>query len=160
MYENYQVVDDLGAEKALLQLKEKKEECERLVSICDGIIGEYQAKKEQLQEKYQKELEYVSSILEGYFESCETKSTKTQRKYVLPSANLIKKNVTTRIKAKDTLIDKVSDEFIEISRNLKWGEFKKTLKVIEGIAHDIDTGEIIEDVEIEEVGEKFEIKYT
>ncbi len=140
-------------------------EIRRLKIQLENKIAFY---KERL-EKVQKEEEYILEQRDGklveYFETLDEKDmkvTKTQKKYRLPSGELVKKFPGPQFKRdNDKLVEWLEsnsmDEYIEIKKQPKWGELKAKTKIINGYVVTED-GEIVEGVEVIERAPSFEVK--
>ena len=155
----HSIIDDIGAEKALVSLKQDIEERERLKETCKKMITDYQDKIQELDFEIEKLESNIKQALNIYLDSVEMKETKTQFSYQLPSGKIIKKKPQSILRAKDTLIDKVSKEYKKIEIKLNWAEYKRNLEVVDGNVIDKETGEVIEDVEIETKEEEVQIKF-
>lgn len=95
--EAFTIDDDSKAEWAIRKIKEIKADYERLISVCDLEIQSYQARKSSYINKMESETSFFRAMLRIYFQTVKTKDTKTQRKYELPSGNLILKFKSPKI---------------------------------------------------------------
>lgn len=159
MENNLRIVDDIGAEKALVSLKADREEKERMVNVCNQMILEYQAKIQGLENNYSEKEDFIKHTLQAYMETVETKETKTQHSYKLPSAKLIYKNSTQAIEKDDKkLLECIDEQYIKTERKIDWANYKKGLKIVEGNVINND-GEIVEGVNVVEKEGEFQIKF-
>lgn len=162
--EGYAIVNDNEADYALEQIAIAKEEYDRLTAIADEKISELKAKKEQLQESYDKKVAFYRFKLQQFFETVPHKETKTQESYKLLSGSLVKKKAAQKIVNSDenSLISwlKANNEesYIKTEEKVSWGEFKKNLSIVDGKVVNNLSGEVVDCVSIEETEESFDIK--
>lgn len=138
------IKDDVEAEKAACEIREIKQEAERLSGICKAQIDFYAARMKQIQDKADREVETICRKLEDYFETVPQKRTKTQATYQLPSATLKRKQQQPEYRRNDALLMEAFPDFVQQKPSFQWAEFKKTLRVEQdGEAICTDTGEIV-----------------
>lgn len=156
---NYNITDDLGAEQALVNLKNFKEEKERLIDLCNKQIEVYKEKIEMYQADIEDVERELKQVLKNYMATVEAKETKTQFSYQLPSGKLIfKKEKNDFVKCDETLLNTVDEKYIKIKKSIDWAELKKTLEVSNGVAINKETGEIVEGVNVVEVAGEFKLQ--
>jgi len=163
--EGFSIKDDKLAEWALKKIAENNQEKERLISIAKAEIEELQAKIEELNTQYDNKNEFLKYHLLNYFNTVPHKSTKTQESYKLLSGSLVMKKPTIKIKKPDDnlLLDILSlvdheGKYIELVKKPKWAEFKKTLAINGNQVVD-ENGEILVNIETEDVPASFDIKF-
>lgn len=137
------IKDDIDAEKAACEIREIKQEADRLSSICKAQIDFYTARMTQIQDKADREVETISRKLEDYFDTVPQKRTKTQATYQLPSATLKLKQQQPEYKRNDAILMEAFPDFVQQKPFFQWAEFKKTLRIEDGEAICSDTGEIV-----------------
>lgn len=132
----------------------------------DIFLEALQAKKQELttqeenaKQKAEQETEYLLYLLEEYMETLPYKESKTQKSFEFPAGKLIKKKVKIElVPDKEALVNTLTGtDFVELEPKLKWGEFKKTLKVINDVVVD-EYGEIYDCIKIQKTEGKLEIK--
>jgi len=114
-------------------------------------------------EEYESEISVAESelknVLKDYMSQIETKETKTQFSYKLPSAQLIyKKPSLDIVKCEETLLKNIDEKYIKTTKKVDWANFKKTISVIGENAVDED-GVVIEGLSVVEKEGEFKIKF-
>jgi hypothetical protein len=152
-YNSEKVIDnrdnDHLMEKLLVDLKEFKEEKERLISLANKMIEEYQEKIEFYNSQIETKEKYTKDVIHSLVNVEKMKDTKTQKSYQLVSGKIIihKESYSMKL-CKDFNESDIPDRFIETKRSIKWGDYKKILKIINGNVINIQTGEIVKNVEL------------
>ena len=142
--ERWTIQDDTAAEWALTKIRERNAERDRIVSTCQAMAREYEAKARDEQEKAQRDNSYLEFALREYFETVPHKATKTQESYRLPGGALKLKQQAPELERDDAVLMEAYPEFVLTTRRLQWAELKKTRVEIAGeAAIDRETGEII-----------------
>lgn len=155
------VIDtDQKAEWALKKIAEIEREHNRLTKVCDEQISFYNAQKTGYETSRNNERINLILLLEQYFQIVKPKEAKTQASYKLPSGKLIKKfDKLELVYDPDKLLEALKDTtFVESKLILKWGEYKKTLTILEGDKVVNEDGEIIDYVRIEIKSGKFDVE--
>ena len=155
------VIDsDAKAEWAMRKVAERNAERDRMFKTCDDMIAYYQEVRKHEEEKAEKENANLMFMLQEYFRSVESKSTKTQATYKLPSGKLKLKFAAPKIVASDEM--SIMNQFplyVEHVEKLKWEDFKKNLVIDdEGNVSYAVTGELVEGCKVETTPEKFVIE--
>jgi len=152
--------NDYQMEKLLVELNEFTKEKERLMLVAKQMIEEYQDKINMYQDEILKKEQYTKDVLHSLVDFEEMKDTKTQKSYQLVSGKIIIPKDKYNIKLKEEYDEsKIPNRFIEIKRVVKWGDYKKILKIVDGEVINIQTGEIVDNVELEKVeGGKIKLK--
>lgn len=141
--ERWMIADDRDAEWALTKIRERNAERDRIVSTCQAMAREYEAKARDEQEKAQMANSYLEFALREYFGKVPHKATKTQESYRLPGGTLKLKQQAPELKRDDTALMEAYPEFVLTTRRLQWAELKKRLEITGEAAIDRETGEII-----------------
>lgn len=162
MEETFKIENDKTADWAITQIHEAEVERDRLIAIAEEQIKDLTDRIEELKSKCDNETKYLRSCLAMYFETVNTKETKTQKSYKLLSGTLVFKKPAVKIVHDDEkLLDYLKGtEFIKIKRSIDWAEFKKDLMITED-RHVVDTitGAIVEACSVEDIPGSFSIKY-
>jgi len=150
--DNKNMNNDYQMEKLLNELREFKEEKQRLIDLSLKMVEEYQDKVKFYEEQVKIKEEYIKGQIFALIEVDKMKDTKTQKSYQLVSGKIIMPKDKYNIKLKkDIDFNEISDKFIEIKKSIKWADYKKTLKIVDGEVINIQTGEIVDNVEVEKV---------
>jgi hypothetical protein len=160
--DNFVIDNDNSAEWALSVIKGEQADRDRLISICEQKIREYQEKIEQFKKQYESRTNYLKSQLNQYFQTVPHKATKTQETYKLPSGTLKLKHPGPEYQRdNDALLSWLESRnytpYIEIKKTPKWAELKKLTAIDGDKVVDRDTGEVIEGVKVVEKPPEFEI---
>lgn len=160
----FTITDDGMADWAIRKIADDVHEFERIKAIADSRIMELQIQIEQERQKMESRTSFLRGHLHTYFESVPHKKTQTTESYKLLSGSLVKKVATQKIVRPDDadlikyLRENGQGHLIEISEKPAWGEFKKTLQIMDGKVVDTATGEVIDGITVEDVPESFDIK--
>lgn len=164
--EKWEIKSDEEADWWIEIHEEKLAEIRRLKMQLENKIAFY---KEKL-DKVLKEEEYIIEKRDGklaeYFESLDEKNMKkttTMLKYRLPSGELVKKFRAPEFKRDNDkltlwLENNGMKEYIEVKKQAKWGELKKATEVVGGQVVYVDTGELVEGVEVVERAPEFKLE--
>lgn len=162
--EVWRIKNDLSADFAIDKIREIKSEYNRAETVVKDKIQQLEHFLEKEKGKSDSERMFFESKLIEYFESIpeeHKKKTKTLIKYQLPTGTLQKKfKSPTYIKNDEELLkyaETNAPDYIETKRSLKWGEFKKQTKVVNGQVVDANTGEVLP-IRLEEQAPVFEVK--
>lgn len=152
--------NDLQMERLLNELKEFKEEKQRLIDLATKMVEEYQGKINMYQEEISSKEQYTKDVLYSLVDFEKMKETKTQKSYQLVSGKITIPKDKFKMKLKSEYDENnIPNRFIEVKKVVKWGDYKKILKIVEGEVVNIQTGEIVDNVEIEKVeGGKLNLK--
>lgn len=159
----FSITDDYTADWALKRIAEERKELERLEAIADRQIEELELKKQHLKETTERKTAFLKGCLAQYFETVPHKATKTQESYKLLSGSLVFKlpklnMVKDDVKLLEYFHKNGMEEYIKTEEKPVWGEFKKTLSVINGEVIDTSTGEVVKAVKVEETAGVFDVK--
>lgn len=161
MEETFRINNDKTADWAIAQIHESETERDRLIALAEDQIKDLTDRINDLKTKCDNETKFLRSCLAEYFETVQTKETKTQKTYKLLSGTLVFKKPSVKINHDDDELIKHLDgtEFVEIKKSLKWGDYKKNLVIQDDRVIDSTTGEVIDACSIEDVPASFNIKY-
>lgn len=160
--DGFTVNSDKAAEWAVKKIAEEKKELQRTTMLIDSMIAEYQFKKQQAEEQFDKNTSWLKNQLQQYFETIETKKTKTQATYKLPSATLKKKFGGQDFKRdEESLLSWLKsnnrNELVKVKESPDWATLKKEITVVNGNVVTTD-GEIVGGVSIIDKPDTFEIE--
>lgn len=148
--ERFFLKNDDEADWAFEKLAEYKHQSEQLESRRDEFVAKYQQKIDDWYNpqntSVQDQINYFQSLIEEY------RLTKPDGKVNVPSGKTSVRTTKKFIKDENKLLVYVESnhpEFIENTSKVKWGEFKKTLKPVNGKAID-ENGEIVEGITTQE----------
>lgn len=148
----WEIKDDFGAEWAIQQILDAKE---KLAVFKEHYAQQLKALEAECHDK----VSCMEAKLEAYFDKLPHRVSATQESYNLPSARLIRKKQNPEFRRDDdVLLPWVANTAPEcaVSRwEIRWGELKKRLTIVDGQAVDADTGEIVPGITVEERGETF-----
>ncbi len=167
--ETWKIENDNVADWALDKIKESKEEYGRFEKVVMEKIEQIKIVLQKEKKKMENEANFFEAKLREYMEKVKIKDTKTQRKYALPSGELILKKDKEDFKLdKEKILEYIKQfeseeykEYIKTKEELAWGEMKKNLIIDNGQIIDKSTGEVlkIEGLEVEVKQGSFEIKF-
>lgn len=145
---NFVIDTDERAEWALKKIAMERVEMDRMKDVCNRMITSYQKKIEEAEARYESKTNYLLGMLQRYMSTVQTKDTKTQKTYALPSGKLkikFQKPEYVRDDEKILLWAKNNGykDFIRTEEKLQWGEFKKVTDIKKDAIVDEETGELI-----------------
>ena len=147
---NTSMANDVNMEKLLVELKQFKDDKQRLIATCEEMVKNYQEKIEFYKAQIDVKETSVKEQLFGMIEIDKMKPTKTEQNYRLPSGKLFIKKESQSMKLKPEYNEAdIPERFLKVERSVKWGDFKKILKIEGDCVINTQTGEIIDSVEIE-----------
>lgn len=147
--ESFRVTDASSADWALMKLREVAKQEELDNKLYNENLGRIDAWRQRAKERTDRDREYFEGLLDDYMRE----QLKEDPKYKLstPNGRLSATNRTTWTHDDTKLLERLEGtEFIKTTQKVKWGDFKKTLKVVNGKAID-ENGEIVEGVTAEKV---------
>lgn len=167
MEESFKIDNDKTADWAIAQIKEAETERDRLITLAQEQITDLQERIQELSAKCDNDTAYLKSLLAMYFDTVQTKETKTQKTYKLLSGTLVFKKPSVKINHDDEkLIDYLENndggDYIKLKKSVDWAEFKKNLIITDdGEIVDFELGTVIDSsvCSLEEVPASFNIKY-
>lgn len=161
----FTITDDNIADWAVRKIKEEEAEADRIKAIAQKQIEELEDKISKLDEQTRSKTSFLKYKVAEYFRSVPHKETKTQATYKLLSGTLVMKKATTKVAHDDKAVlqwceDNDLTDFIKVKYELDWTKFKEGVVFNDdGRAYCEATGEEIPGVVLENVGEKFDIKF-
>jgi hypothetical protein len=155
-YQGFRITDDHLAEWAIQKIKE-----------AQGDTAKWQAhfaaQLEKIKAANQSTIDFMTGALGSYFATVPHKETKTQAKYDLPSATLIRKKQEPDFQRDaDKLLAFLDaqkmDGFVKTVRSADWAALK-AITTVDGEAVVIaETGEIVDGVKAVARPDKFDVK--
>lgn len=167
MEETFKINNDKTADWAIAQIHNAENERDRLITLAEEQIADLTDRIEELKVKCDNETSFLKSCLADYFQTVNTKETKTQKSYKLLSGTLVFKKPSTKIihndeKLIEYLENNEGNDYIKIKKSVDWAAFKEQLCIS-------DSGEVIDETlgtvipkdvcDIEETPASFNIKY-
>jgi hypothetical protein len=155
-YQGFHITDDHLAEWAIQKIKE-----------AQGDTAKWQAhfaaQLEKIKAANQSTIDFMTGALGSYFTTVPHKETKTQAKYDLPSATLIRKQQQpTYDRDNDALLAYLDgskrDDLVRVKREPKWDEVKKAYAVQGETMVDPETGEVVAGVKVIARPDVFDVK--
>ena len=152
--------DDNKADWALQKIKEHKETIKEKEQLAEQRINQIETWLEEETEKIENEIENLRYMLYEYAEQLKEENPDLKT-HSLPFGKLKFRKQRAKWRYKDELLDyaeKNIPDVIKTKKQVNKRELKKKCEVVNGKVINKETGEVIEGVEIEERGEKFDIK--
>ena len=130
-------------DKLVEEIKNFKAQQTQWDALLKEKIAEATAKVEEEKAKLQRAIDYNMSQIVVEFPQVEAKETKTQKKVSVVSGDIILKKATEKIDYdKDKLLayakEKQLTDYIKIKEEFNWGDYKKTLNIVDGNIVDAD----------------------
>lgn len=106
-------------------------------------IEEAKAKVEEEKQKLQRAIDFNMAQIKVSFDQLDSKDTKTQKKIKVISGEVILKKAAEKIDYdKDKLLayakEKGMNDYIKTKEEFNWGDYKKTLNIVDGAVVDSD----------------------
>lgn len=157
--EVWRIDSDSKADWAIQRIRERREEAERYIDVCEQRAEEFRQKAEAERAKCEDENAYLQNELRMYFETVKRKETKTQETYRLPSGTLkLKKEYCSMAAEDEALLMEAYPDYVKTTSKLQWGELKKRFSIAGNMVVDTDTGEIAPGVGISVVPSRFSVE--
>ena len=155
-YQGFQITDDAKAEWAVRKIKEAQADTAKWAE-------HFAAQLEKVKAANQSTIDYMTGKLAQYFATVPHKDSKTQSKYELPSATLIRKQQQPQYSCDDSELLAYLDgsghaDYVKTVRSPDWAAFKKITTVQDGALVDTETGEIVRGVTVVERPDVFDVK--
>jgi hypothetical protein len=130
------IYNDYKAEKYLEAIKELTEEKNRIVTLANQKITDLKEQIEYIENQHKIKVKYYEDYLEQFLLfAANKKTTTTQEKYKLLSGEIVRKLPVKELNADKVLLlkDERFKDFVKTTevKDFAWGEFKKTLKIVE-----------------------------
>lgn len=156
------VYDELGADNAIERVKEIDGEIDRLLKLSKQKIEQIEyntdLKIKRLEKKKEWDLFNLGALVDS---DPNAKETKTQRKKVYISGEVIRKKPTEKLVkpewSEDDIRQFVDEEYHKTKLELNWAEYKKTLLIKNGKVYNSD-GELVSNIDVEYVPSKTIVK--
>ena len=155
-YDGFQITDDHAAEWAIQKIKEAHGDTAKWAE-------HFAAQLEKIRAANQSTIDFMTGKLAQYFATVPTKDTKTQSKYELPSATLIRKQQQpTYDRDNNALLAYLDgskrDDLVRVKREPAWDEIKKAFAVQGETMVDPETGEVVAGVKVVARPDVFDVK--
>lgn len=155
-YQGFQITDDSKAEWAIRKIKEAQSDTEKW-------NAHFAHQLEGIKKANDATIEYMTTLLSGYFASVPHKETKTQSKYELPSATLIRKQQQPQYERDDDALlaylhRNDLDDLVRVKVEPDWANVKKRATVHGETLVDTETGEVIDGVRVIARPDVFDVK--
>ncbi len=154
-------IDNAGkADWAVSVIKSEQAQCEEYISACKYQIDQLNDKINSRKEKLEIQTSYLTALLKEYLKTAPTKKAKASESLELPSGKIRLTYASKKlVPDSENLTEKYKDtEYVETQYKFKWGEFKKSLTIVEDMVINKDTGEQVEGVEIIEEEERLKVE--
>lgn len=155
--ERFHLTDDQGAEWAVRKIRGLRRDTEQWEAHFAGQMERIRKANEETEA-------YFTALLAEWFDGQPKRETKTQAKYSLPSADLVRRKQQPEYIKDDKalsafLMESGMGEYVEQVPRPKWAELKKRCTIgPDGVVVDTETGIVLEGVRAEERPDKFEVK--
>ena len=155
-YDGFQITDDHAAEWAIQKIKEAQGDTAKWAE-------HFAAQLEKIKAANQSTIDFMTSALGSYFATVPHKETKTQAKYDLPSATLIRKQQQPQFdRDNDALLAFLDgskrNDLVRVKREPAWDEIKKVFAVQGETMIDPETGEVVAGVKVVARPDVFDVK--
>lgn len=161
--QGFVIDNDELAEWAILKIRARIEERDRLTDVCDKMIAHYQEAKAEEDRKCENEIGFLRGKLFEYSHGLKMKETKTQLSYKLPSGSLVVKKAKVKMEHDDDVLlqflkDSGNIDFVKVTEKPDWAAVKSAITVEDGQALFSYTGEVVPGITMVEEPESFEVK--
>lgn len=161
--QGFVIDNDQLAEWAIIKIKERIAERDRLTDVCDKMILHYQESKEAEAQKCENQIGFLRGKLLEYSHNVKMKETKTQLSYALPSGSLVVKKAKIKLEHDDDVLlkflkDSGNIDFVKVTEKPDWSAVKSAIKVEDGQAVFVYTGEVVPGITTVEEPESFDVK--
>lgn len=163
--EGFKIDTDVKADWAVRKIKDAAEERDRLLALVAERMTELEEQKAMIEEKYEKDTEWLKGQLWIYCQQVKTKDTKTQSTYQLLSGKLkIKRGGIDYKRDNEELLKWAKDsspEFVKVKtdESIDWAALKKTVSVYDGNVISNETGEVIPGITPVQKEDTFEVEF-
>lgn len=155
--EVFRLTDDQSAEWAVRKIREARRDTEQWEAHFAGQMERIRKANEETEA-------YFTTLLAEWFAIQPKRETRTQAKYSLPGADLVRRKQQPEYIKDDKILAAFlhtsdMDEFVELVPKPKWAELKKRCAIgPDGVVVDTENGVVLEGVRAEERPDKFEVK--
>lgn len=161
--ENTKLERNKAIERLSIAYDSGVKEQQELIDVAQEMINDYKLKILEYENKIKNLEEHTLNQILSMVDDDEFKETSTQLSFKTPSVKIIKKKAKKDIKIVDTeaLIEHLKSTQngnIKVIEKPDWAELKKDLVIDDDRIIDLNTGEIVEGVGIEEKEEKIQLK--
>lgn len=160
--EGWKIDNDVAADWAIEKIKAIKQEYKRKEMIAQNKIKQIQDWLQKQKEEADQSITFFEDRLHSYFNSLPEealKKTKTTEQYKLSSGTLkLKYKAPEIVKDDEKLLEwviKNKPRFLKIKQSVDWAGLKELTKIENNKVIDIQTGEVIDGVEVQERNPEF-----
>ena len=139
-------------EKMIAELKQYKNDKQVLIDTCQKMVDMHQSKIEMYKKAVHDKETFIKYNIQNLLDANkdELKETKTELSYKVPSAKIYFKKPTQKLVLKhDYNNQDIPDRFLKTSYKVDWAAYKKILQISGDQVVNIQSGEIVDSVEIE-----------
>jgi len=156
--ERFVVDNDQKANWALQKIGQLRSKIEKNKQLAEDELFRINTWLEEVNKPLENSISYFTSLLEEYHKTAHP----DEKTIKLPYGTMCIRKQQPQFKRDDELLLKWLDnvgkeEYIKVKRSPLWGELKKICKVAGNKLVDIDTGEVVEGVEVIEREPRFSI---
>lgn len=153
----WQIIDDGQADWAIDKIRAFKAEYARKEMVAKNKIAQVEAWLKKQQDETDRQVTFFEEKLREYFLNIpekNLKTTKTQKQYKLPSGTLkIKYKGPEIVRDDEKLLAWVKQnnpKFVKVKESVDWAGLKELTKIVSEKVIDIQTGEVIDGIEVKE----------
>lgn len=161
--EGFRVDSDQKADWCVKKIKEEEKNTQRIIDLAEQEIERLTVRIAEEKAKLDQSTSYLKYQLYQFFRNASVKETKTQESYQLLSGKLVRKKPSQKmVPDKERLIEMCEannmPEFIKIKKDFDWASYKKECEIVGGRVVNVQTGDILDCISVEDVPESFEVK--
>ena len=158
--EQFVIDSDQKADWALQKIKENKEKIKEKEKLAEERINQIKDWLEKETGKIEKDIENLKYMLYEYGQKLKEQDPDLKT-HSLPFGKLKYRKQRPKWQYKDDLLEYAESnmpDVIKTKKRVDKRKLKKKCEVVDGKVVNAETGEIVEGVEVQERGEKFDIK--
>lgn len=159
----WRITDDGCADWAVRKIAEERAEYERLKQLGEQQIEAINEKIEAAKRRFENGTAYLTTCLAEFFGTVPHKVTKTTEKYRLLSGTLTLKKGSVKAEADDAALvpwlrANGMGDYVKVKESAAWGDLKKKLTFVDGVAIMEESGEIVEGVTVTVAPDTFKVE--
>lgn len=147
--------NDIEAERALRRINAIEAKYNRICETCRAEAEHYKQLEEEARQKCIHETGFYQAQLYDYFFRVKHRHTKSQELYDLPSGTLRLKKLKKKMVPDEAALMEAFPEYVAATPKLRWNDLKERLEISGDSVIDIETGEVVAGITIEDVPEAF-----
>lgn len=147
--------NDSEAERILRKVKAIEAKYDRICETCRAEAEHYKRLEEEAKQKCIRETGFYQAQLYEYFLGVKRRHTKSQEVYDLPSGTLRLRKLKKKMIPDESVLMKAFPEYVTVTPKLEWSELKRRLEISGDLVIDVDTGEVVEGITLEDIPEQF-----